>query len=80
VVSLRDLVVAEPEQPLWAFMDPHVIFVGEDADKNEVAEVMTKYDLVAVPVVDAEQKLEGLALIHDVVDDVYLAGRKRRHA
>ncbi|HHW14459.1 MAG TPA: CBS domain-containing protein [Firmicutes bacterium] len=76
VVSLRDLVVADPSQPLWALMDPHVLFVREDADKNEVAEVMTKYDLLAVPVVDAEQHLLGMALIHDVVDDVYLAERR----
>ncbi|MGE5552892.1 MAG: magnesium transporter [Betaproteobacteria bacterium] len=77
VVSLRDLVVAEPDQPLWAIMDPHVLFVKEDAHKNEVAEVMTKYDLWAVPVVDAEQHLLGMDLIHDVVDDVYLADRRK---
>ncbi|MDI6871478.1 MAG: CBS domain-containing protein [Bacillota bacterium] len=78
VVSLRDLVVAEPDQPLWAIMDPHVLFVKEDAHKNEVAEVMTKYDLLAIPVVDAGQHLLGMALIHDVVDDVYLANRRKR--
>jgi CBS domain-containing protein/sporulation protein YlmC with PRC-barrel domain len=77
IVSLRDLVVAEPDRPLWAIMDPHVLFVKEDSHKNEVAEVMTKYDLVALPVVDAEQHLLGMALIHDVVDDVYLADRRK---
>lgn len=76
VVSLRDLVIAEPDRPLWALMDPHVLFVKEDAHKNEVAEVMTKYDLLAVPVVDAGQVLVGMALIHDVVDDVYLVNRR----
>lgn len=80
VVSLRDLVVAEPDQQLGKIMDPHVLFVNEDADKNEVAEVMTKYDLLAVPVVDADRRLAGIAVIHDVVDDVYLAGRRRRLA
>jgi CBS domain-containing protein/sporulation protein YlmC with PRC-barrel domain len=80
VVSLRDLVVSEPEQPLWAIMDPHVLFVKEDAHKTEVAVVMTKYDLLAVPVVDATQHLLGIDLIHDVVDDVYLEDRRRHPA
>lgn len=77
VVSLRDLVVSEPDQPLRSLMNPHVLFVKEDAHQNEVAEVMTKYDLLAVPVVDDSQRLVGMALIHDVVDDVYLADRRR---
>jgi Mg/Co/Ni transporter MgtE len=78
VVSLRDLVVSPPGDRLDAMMDPHVVFVNEDDPQEDVAEVMTKYDLMAVPVVDEAGKLVGMDLIHDVVDDVYLERDRRK--
>lgn len=77
VLSLRDLVVSDPEALLKDVMDQHVVSVHKGAGQQEVAELMAKYDLLALPVVDDEGRLAGCALIHDVVDDVFLSGRRR---
>src|SRR5436190_2248456 len=60
VVSLRELVVAEPTTRLKDIMDDDVIKVKTDADQEEVARIISKYDLLGVPVVDEENRLVGL--------------------
>src|SRR5207237_69010 len=54
-VSLRDLVVAAPDTPLSKVMNPNVLRVEADTDKEEVAALIAKYDLLALPVVDARR-------------------------
>ncbi|MCL6471674.1 MAG: magnesium transporter [Firmicutes bacterium] len=68
VVSLRDLIIAKPNQRIEKIMNPNVIFVDVDTDQEEVANVMSRYDLLAVPVVDHEHNLLGIVTIDDVVD------------
>lgn len=68
ILSLRDLVVAKPEQLIQDVASPYVISVTVDQDQEEVAKVMEKYDFIAVPVVDEEGKLQGIITIDDVVD------------
>ncbi len=68
ILSLRDLVVAKPEQLIQDVASPYVISVTVDQDQEEVAKVMGKYDFIAVPVVDEEGKLQGIITIDDVVD------------
>jgi magnesium transporter len=68
VVSLRQLVVAEPNVRLSDIMDPEVISVRAGTDQEEVARLMSRYDLLAIPVIDTEQKLLGVITIDDVVD------------
>jgi magnesium transporter len=58
-VSLRDLVVAQPDTPLTTVMNPNVLRVEADTPKEEVAALIAKYDLLALPVVDARRKLLG---------------------
>lgn len=67
-VSFRDLVIAQPEQRLSEIMTRDVIFVYTDTDQEEVAQIIQRYDLVAVPVVDAEQRLVGIVTVDDVLD------------
>ncbi len=68
VVSLRALIVAEPEQTIEEIMDRGVISVRTSADQEAVAQLLQRYDLVALPVVDDDNKLVGIVHVDDVVD------------
>jgi magnesium transporter len=68
VVSLRQIIVAEPGTPIHAIMDPEVISVQAGADQEECARIMTRYDLLTLPVVDSGGKLLGVVTVDDVVD------------
>ena len=68
VVSLRELVVAEPTTRLQDLMDRDVLKVTTDTDQEEVARLISKYDLLGVPVVDSENHLVGLITVDDVID------------
>jgi magnesium transporter len=71
VVSLRQLVTAEPTSLLRDLMDTDVISVRVDADQEEVARIIAKYDLLGVPVVDEENRLVGLVTVDDVIDVIH---------
>jgi magnesium transporter len=68
VVSLRQIVVAPADIRIEEIMDPDVIFVQADADQEEAARLMARYDLLALPVVDGEQRLLGIITHDDLVD------------
>ncbi|MGH2471932.1 MAG: magnesium transporter [Candidatus Limnocylindria bacterium] len=78
VLSLRDLVVAAPETKVKAIMDSHVLRVDAETPKEEVAALIAKYDLLALPVVDARGKLLGTVTIDDVVELMLPRGWKKR--
>ncbi|GAC1355285.1 MAG: hypothetical protein NVS4B11_29870 [Ktedonobacteraceae bacterium] len=68
VVSLRQLVTAEPGMRMHELMDSDVIRVQTDTDQEEVARRISKYDLLGIPVVDEENHLMGLVTVDDVID------------
>ena len=68
VVSLRQLIVAEPSTPVADIMDREVISVPAGTDQEDCARLMSRYDLLALPVVDADNVLLGVITIDDVVD------------
>lgn len=82
ILSLRDLVVADPETRIGDVMTREVISVSTDTDQEEVARAIQRYDFLAVPVVDREQRLVGIVTVDDVIDvieqeatrDLYAAG------
>ena len=78
VVSLRDLVVAKPDAKLSAVMDPRVLKVEATSPKEEVASLIAKYDLLALPVVDARRTLLGTVTVDDVVEIMLPRGWKKR--
>ena len=78
VISLRDLVVAPPETKLTAAMDPHVLKVLAETPKEEVASLIAKYDLLALPVVDAQGTLLGTVTVDDVVELMLPRGWNKR--
>ncbi len=68
VVNLRALVLANPDQTVEEIMDRDVVAVPADMDQEEVAQLFARYDLLALPVIDAEHRLVGIVTIDDVVD------------
>lgn len=66
-VSLRDIVVAEPQTRLDEIMDKKVIYVRDTDEIEEIAEIISKYNMLAVPVVDENMVLLGMVIIDDVV-------------
>jgi magnesium transporter len=68
VTSLRRLLLVSPETPLKRIMAPEVTSVRVDTDQEEVARLVASYNLLAVPVVDEENKLVGIVTVDDVID------------
>ena len=68
VSSLRQLVVVPPETPLKDFMTTDVFSVQTDMDQEEVAKIVARYDILAVPVVDESHSLVGIVTVDDVID------------
>ncbi|HEY9806250.1 MAG TPA: magnesium transporter, partial [Candidatus Obscuribacterales bacterium] len=81
-LSLRELVVAQPQQTIGEIMTRDPLFVQTDTDQEEVARLIQRYDFLAVPVVDTEQRLVGIVTVDDVLDileeetteDIYALG------
>ncbi len=67
VLSLRELIVAEPETKVEEIMSERVVSVPVEVDQEEVAEIMEKYDFLALPVVK-DEKIVGIITIDDVID------------
>ena len=82
IVSLRDLVIAAPDTTLAEIMIRDVVFVHTDTDREEVARTIQRYDIVALPIVDSEERLVGVVTVDDVIDiieqeateDIYALG------
>ncbi len=68
VSSLRQLVVVAPDSPLKDFMSTDVFSVRTDMDQEEVARIVARYDILAVPVVDDANRLVGIVTVDDVID------------
>lgn len=68
VLSLRDLIAASDGTLLREIMRHNVIAVDTTTDQEEVARVVAKYDLLAVPVTDADRRLLGIITVDDVLD------------
>ena len=68
VVSLRRLLLVPPSTPLKRIMTTDLISVRADMDQEEVARQVASYNLLAIPVVDEENKLVGVITVDDVID------------
>lgn len=82
VISLKSIITSEPDDVVGELMNTSVICVQTDALQEEVASVMAHYDLVAIPVVDLEDRLVGIITHDDILDviteedteDIHLMG------
>ncbi|MEM9806742.1 MAG: magnesium transporter [Cyanobacteria bacterium P01_D01_bin.56] len=82
ILSLRILVTGQPEQTIGELMTREVVSVRTGTDQEEVARLIQRYDFLAVPVVDTEERLVGIITVDDVLDileeettkDIYALG------
>lgn len=68
IVSLRDLIMSKPQKILGDIMQTQVISVPHELGVEQVAATISKYDLLALPVVDAQNRLLGIITVDDVID------------
>src|SRR5712692_2415819 len=68
VVPLRRLLIAHPGTPVAAIRDENIVTVTPEMDREDVARLVAKYDVVAVPVIDGQRRLVGTITVDDVVD------------
>ena len=68
VVSLREIILAKPDEKIEDLMDDNIITVSTLEDQEEVAKLFKKYDFAAMPVVDQENRLVGIITVDDVMD------------
>lgn len=67
-VSAKDLILHKPEDKISDFMDENVISAHTSTDKEEVSQLLSKYDLLAVPIIDSENRITGIVTVDDAID------------
>jgi magnesium transporter len=78
IVSLRELLLADLDKRLSDIMETKLKTVPPETDEVEVAEIISKYNIVALPVVDDEGYMLGIVTIDDVIDRILPPAAKRR--
>jgi len=78
VVALRDLVLAPPDAPLQSIMRTGVVTVHPNESQIDVARLVAKYNLLAVPVVSEDQVLQGIVTVDDAIDAIIPTAWKKR--
>ncbi len=68
IVSLRKLILSQPEVTLRQIMNTNMVKVNTNTDQEIVAQLVEKYNILAIPVVDDENKLVGIVTVDDVID------------
>jgi len=68
--SFRDLAVSDLSAPISSFMNDDPIFLYDEQKIDDVAELVSKYNLLAIPVINKNKQLEGMVVIHDVIEDL----------
>jgi len=74
VVSAKTMLLARPEDRIGDIMDTNIVFAYTSDDQEAVAETFKKYNLLAMPVVDKEQRLVGIITVDDIVDVIIEEG------
>ena len=68
VLSVRDLLLADEDDLIESIMDPDVVWAKTTDDKEDVAQALSKYDFLAMPIVDLEKRLVGIVTVDDAMD------------
>jgi magnesium transporter len=68
VLSLRDLLIANPDDKIETIMQKNPVQTSTDTDQEEVAKLLQKLDLLTIPVVDKEERLVGIITVDDAMD------------
>ncbi|WP_291575330.1 magnesium transporter [Clostridium sp. UBA4548] len=77
-VSLRDLILSEPDSKLKSIMNTKVFKVRDTDEIEKAIGLAVKYDLYSLPVVDEEEKVCGVAVMNDIIDELLSPSWKRK--
>jgi magnesium transporter len=78
VVSLRELVMADPAKPIRDFMHKRLVTVRLEDSQEDIAQAVSKYNLLAVPVVDNERRIQGIVTADDALDKIIPTAWKKK--
>jgi magnesium transporter len=78
VFSLRELVMTDPAAPIRDFMHKRLVAVKLDDSQEDIAQAVSKYNLLAVPVVDNEGRIQGIVTADDALDKIIPTAWKKR--
>ncbi len=68
IVTAKDLILHEPADKIESFMHDNIVSAHTHTDKEEVSNMLSKYDLLAIPIVDSENRINGIVTIDDAID------------
>lgn len=71
LVTAKTLMISEPDAVIEDIMESNIISASTLTDKEEVAQMFEKYDFLAIPVVDAENRIVGIVTVDDAIDVIY---------
>ena len=77
-ITLRGLIVASPETPVSTFMRPDPISVSVDLDAEQVGAAIARYNLLALPVVDGDGRMQGIVTVDDALERALGEGWRKR--
>jgi Mg2+ transporter MgtE len=78
VISLRELVMADPATPIRDFMHKRLVAVKLEDSQEDIAQAVSKYNLLAVPVVDDEGRIQGIVTADDALDKIIPTAWKKK--
>ena len=78
VVSLRELVLTDPQKPLTEFMHKRLVTVNVGDSQDEAAQAVSKYNLLAIPVVDDLGRIQGIVTADDALDKIIPTAWKKK--
>ncbi|HVN54447.1 MAG TPA: CBS domain-containing protein [Anaerolineaceae bacterium] len=78
VFSLKRLILADPQAPVSSFMTRRAVTVQPYIGQDEVARMISKYDLLAIPVIDPQERLLGIVTSDDALDQIIPTAWKKR--
>ena len=71
ITTVKELLLAKETDIIEDIMETNIVYVNTHEDREVVAEMFTKYDFLAIPVVDNENRLVGIVTVDDVIDVIY---------
>jgi len=78
VVSLKDLLLSNSQSKLREIMKNSVTMINDTENIDEAIEVCVKYDLLSLPVVDDKERLCGIVIMNDIVEEILIPTWRKR--
>jgi|WetSurMetagenome_2_1015567.scaffolds.fasta_scaffold48703_2 magnesium transporter len=78
VLSLRELVMADPDKPIREFMHKRLVAASLTESQEDIAQAVSKYNLLALPVVDEQGRIQGIVTADDALDKIIPTAWKRK--